>query len=66
MKDYKCVNCYYCELTTDYFIRWCSYWKKIKFLSSGCSRKTTVSDPNFNGDLDINDLKKFIINEINN
>ena len=64
MKNYKCINCYYCEFTTDYFVRWCSYWKKIKFLTGGCSRKTTVADSDFDGNLDLNDLTNFIKNEI--
>lgn len=53
MKNYKCDNCSYCETTNNFFTRWCSYWNKMTFLTSGCSRETTVFDYDYDDDLDL-------------
>ena len=55
MKNYKCDNCCYCETTNSFFTRWCSYWNKMTFLTSGCSRDTTVFDYDYNEEFDEDD-----------
>ncbi len=55
IKDYHCDNCAYCDPTNSFFTRWCSYWNKMTFLTSGCSRATTVLDYDYDDSLDEDD-----------
>jgi len=52
IKDYKCSDCYYCDMTNNFFTRWCTYWNKVTFLTSGCARETTVLDYDYVDSLD--------------
>ena len=54
MKDCKCRNCYYCDITNHFFTRWCSYWNTITFLTGGCSREITIADDEYFLDSDDN------------
>ena len=56
VKQYKCENCAYYEATNSFFFtRWCSYWNKVTFLTSGYSRDTTVLDYDYDDNLDEDD-----------
>ena len=55
MKDYKCAYCAYCGTTNSFFTRWCSYWNKMTYLTSGCSRGTTILDYDYDDSLDEDD-----------
>ncbi len=55
IKDYKCDNCAYCDPTNNFFTRWCSYWNKMTFLTSGCARDTTILDYDYDDSLDEDD-----------
>lgn len=35
----KCSDCPYCQYTNDFFIRWCSYWNKVVYLTGGCLKE---------------------------
>lgn len=55
IKDYKCSDCAYCAPTNSFFTRWCSYWNKMTYLTSGCARDTTVFDYDYDDSLDEDD-----------
>lgn len=55
IKQCKCENCTYCQRMSNLFTCWCSYWEKVTFLTSGCSRETTVFDYDYNDNLDEDD-----------
>ena len=55
MKDYKCSNCVYCQVTNNFMIRWCSCWNKVTYLTSGCMRETTALDYDYDDYLDETD-----------
>ena len=38
-KEFKCSNCPYSQVTENFFTRWCTYWKKVVYLISGCTRE---------------------------
>lgn len=57
MTDYHCDSCAYCESTNDFFTRWCSYWNKVTFLTSGCSRRTDVLDANYSATIQVRPSK---------
>lgn len=52
INNYDCVNCPYCQVTANFLTRWCSYWKKVVFLTDSCVRETTVLDVDYDFDED--------------
>lgn len=39
MINVRCADCPYCQFTNIFYIRWCSYWQKIVYLTDGCTRE---------------------------
>jgi len=35
----NCNNCPYAQTTNSFWTLWCSYWRKIVYRTSGCTRE---------------------------
>ena len=69
MKDYNCDYCVYCQVTNNFYTRWCSYWNKMTFITDGCFRDTTVLDFDYVGVdeiFDLDDIDNFDDDDIDN
>lgn len=40
IKQCKCSDCPYSQATNDFWTYWCTYWGKIVYRTSGCTRET--------------------------